>query len=94
MLRWILLVLALLGLALAFTTKSPGLLGIGLLLGFVGAIGFVFALAADRIAANARPDTAMASVEELVALRKPRAAAPESRAATTGTPAGRDDATS
>ncbi|MBO9661635.1 hypothetical protein [Dokdonella sp.] len=91
MLRWILLVLALLGLALAFIAKSPGLLGIGLLLGFIGTIGFVLGLAADRIAENARPDTAMASVEELVALRKPRGAAPDSRAAPTRAPAGRDD---
>lgn len=75
MFRWILLVLALLGLVLAFTTKSPGLLGLGLLLGLVGSVGFVLALAADRVAANARPDMAMASAEELVALKKPSGAA-------------------
>lgn len=76
MFRWILLGLTLLGFALAFTTKSPGLLGLGLLFGVIGLIGFVLALANDRIAANARPDTAMASIEELAALKKPRATTP------------------
>lgn len=74
MFRWILLVLALIGLVLTLTTKSPGLLGVGLLLGLVGAIGFVVALAADRVAANARPDTAMASIEEFAALKNTRPA--------------------
>ncbi len=72
MARWILLLLALIGFAITFTTKSAGLLGLGLLLGSVGGVGFVLALAADRIAANSRPDSAMASVEDLAALRKPR----------------------
>ena len=94
MLRWILLVLALLGLALAFIAKSPGLLGVGLLLGFIGTIGFVLGLAADRIAENARPDTAMASVEELVALKKPRVVTQDPRSAAAHTSAGRDDAAS
>ena len=75
MMRWIMLVLAVLGFVLALMTKSPGLLGIGLLLGLIGVIGFVFALAADRVSANARPEAAMAAVEDLVALRK-RSAGP------------------
>lgn len=87
MLRWILLLLALVGLVVTFTTKSPGLLGLGLLLGLVGGIGFVLAMAADRVAANTRPDSAMASVEDLAALGKtgpaartpPAAARDESR---------------
>lgn len=64
------LLLALVGCALTFTAKSPGLLGIGLLLGIVGFLGFVLALAASRVSASARPETAMASVEDLGALRK------------------------
>lgn len=75
MLRWILLLLALVGLAVTFTTKSAGLLGLGLLLGLVGGIGFALAMAADRVAANTRPDSAMASVEDLAALGKARPAA-------------------
>lgn len=75
MFRWILLCLAAIGLLLAFTATTPGLLGLGILFSVVGGFGFVFALAADRVAANARPETAMASIEELAALRKTRAAA-------------------
>jgi len=75
MTRWIMLVVTLLGLALTFGAKTPGLLGIGLLLTLIGVIGFVFALAADRIAANARPEASMAAVEDLAALRRKRAAA-------------------
>ena len=48
MARLLLLVLALIGFALTFIAKSPGLLGIGLLFGIVGLFGFVFALAAER----------------------------------------------
>ena len=76
MTRWIMLVVTLLGLVLTFGAKTPGLLGIGLLLTLIGVIGFVFALAADRIAANARPEASMAAVEDLAALRRKRAAAP------------------
>ena len=76
MTRWIMLVLAVLGFMLAFMTKSPGLLGLGLLLGLIGVVGFVFALAADRVSANARPEAAMAAVEDLVALRKRTPASP------------------
>jgi hypothetical protein len=75
MFRWIMLVLAVLGLALVFTTKSPAVLGLALLSSLVGVVGFIFSLAADRIASNARPDTAMASVEELAALGRRHGAA-------------------
>jgi hypothetical protein len=76
MARLLMLVLAVAGLVLSFMAKTPGLLGIGLLMATVGVIGFVFALAADRISANARPESSMASVDELTALRKRTAAAP------------------
>ncbi|MEP7043746.1 MAG: hypothetical protein ABI843_11830 [Dokdonella sp.] len=75
MTRWIMLALTVLGLALAFGAKTPGLLGIGLLLVLIGIVGFVFALAADRVAANARPESSMAAIEDLAALRRKRAAA-------------------
>lgn len=69
MTRLVLLIAMMSGLALAFVTHSPGLLGLGLLLAIVGLFGFIFSLAAARVSANARPDTSMASVEDLIALR-------------------------
>lgn len=81
MARWIMLGLTILGFTIVFTTKSPGLLGLGILLGLVGFIGFVFALAADRISASARPEANMATVDDINAMRRrmpppPRPAAP------------------
>ena len=69
MTRWIMLALILVGFVLAFTVKSPGLLGIGLLMALIGIVGFVFSLASARISANARSETTMASSEDLTALR-------------------------
>jgi hypothetical protein len=67
--RWLLLLVTLAGFALAFTTKSPGLLGVGLLAGFGGLISFAFALAAARIAETSQPDSAMIVDPEVNALR-------------------------
>ena len=72
MLRWIMLALIVLGIAVTFTTKSVGLLALGLLLGFVGFFGLVFSLAADRVSASARPESAMAAPEDLKAMRTRR----------------------
>lgn len=68
--RWFTLIVAIAGFALAFTTKSPGLLGLGLVTGFGGMIGFTFALAAARIAATAQPDAALIVDAQVSALRK------------------------
>ncbi|MBN8727181.1 MAG: hypothetical protein J0H15_05685 [Xanthomonadales bacterium] len=76
MTRWILLVMALLGLVLVFTGKTGGMVAIGLLLALVGLIGFVLSLAAARVAAASRPDAAMASPDELVALGRRAAGTP------------------
>ena len=70
MARWILLCLTILGFVVVFTTRSPALLGLGLVAGIGGFIGFVFALAADRISAAARPETSIATVDELGAMRR------------------------
>lgn len=82
MLRWILLGLTILCFVVVFTTKSVPLLGVALLLGIAGFIGFIFSLAADRISSVSRPDTSMASPEQLVAMRPRRAAAPRAPAPT------------
>lgn len=65
MTRWIMLALTVFGFALAIMTSSPGLLGLGLLLGLIGLFGVVFGLIADRVAAATRPETSMLGSEEL-----------------------------
>jgi hypothetical protein len=79
--RWILLGLTILGFALTFIAKTPGLLAIGIVLGFVGLFGLVFSIAADRVASGARPDTAMLTSEDLAAMRARREAAAKAAAA-------------
>jgi hypothetical protein len=72
MMRWVMLALIIVGLVLTFTAKGPGLLGIGLVIGFVGLFGTVLSIAAERVSASARPDSAMATPEDLAALRTRR----------------------
>ena len=79
--RWIMLGLTILGFAMTFVARTPGVLAIGLLLGFVGLFGMVFSIASDRIASRARPETAMLSSEDLAALRARREAAEKAAAA-------------
>jgi len=78
--RWMMLGLTILGFAMAFVARTPGVLAIGLVLGFVGLFGMVFSIASDRIASRARPDTAMLSIEDLAALRARREAAAKAAA--------------
>ena len=79
--RWLMLGLTLFGFALSFVTKSAALLGIGIVLGFVGLFGLVFSMAADRVSASARPESAMLGPEDLAAMRARRAAASKPTAA-------------
>jgi hypothetical protein len=67
--RWILLLIALFCFALVFAAKSPGLLALGLLLGFACLFGSLFGFAAERVAATARPDVAMLTDKDITALR-------------------------
>ncbi len=83
MARWIMLGLTILGAALMFSTKSVGLLSIGLLCAVVGFFGFVFVVVADRVSASARPETSMAAADDLAALRK-RATLPRPRPSNAG----------
>ncbi|HEV7491725.1 MAG TPA: hypothetical protein VGO25_13015 [Rhodanobacteraceae bacterium] len=73
--RWLMLGLTLFGFALAFVTKSPAVLGFGIVLGFVGLFGLIFSMAADRVSATARPESAMLGPEDLAAMRTRRTAA-------------------
>jgi hypothetical protein len=71
MARWILLGMTILGTVVVFTTHNGVLLAIALVITLVGFVGFVFSLAAGRIASTARPELAMASREDMMAMRKP-----------------------
>lgn len=71
MARWILLGMTILGTVVVFTTHNAALLAIALMITLVGFVGFVFSLAASRIASTSRPELAMASREDMMAMRKP-----------------------
>lgn len=67
--RWILLLLALGAFALAFSTKSPGLMGLCLIVGFVAMFIALFAFAAAKIEATSRPDVTLLTDKDISALR-------------------------
>ena len=67
--RWILLLLALGAFALAFSTKSSGLMGFCLVVGLVALFAAVFAFAAAKIEETSRPDVALLTDKDISALR-------------------------
>lgn len=67
--RWVLLLLALAGFALGFSSRSPGSMGLGFVLGFVFLIAAFFAFAAARVAENSRPDSALLTDKDIATLR-------------------------
>jgi hypothetical protein len=79
--RWLWIAVAAIGLGIAFFTPSPGVLAVGLLLGFVGMFCAVFSIAADRIESTTRPETALLSPEVLASLRERRAQAEQANRA-------------
>jgi uncharacterized protein (DUF58 family) len=87
--RWLLLLLlTIAGITLTFIAKGTAVLALGLVLGFVGFFGLIFALAADRVSAGSRPETAMLGAEDLAAMRaRQTAARPRPVAATPANPA-------
>ena len=93
MTRWIMIGMTLLGLIMAILTRSPALLGLGLLFVFVGLFGTVFSLAGERISSNARPDATMLTPEVLKAIRdssKAKAQASEREVPSASTALGRE----
>lgn len=68
--RWIPISMILVGFTVAFLTRSPGILGLGLVIGFIGTFGLVISIAGSRISANARPDTTMLQGDVLAAIRE------------------------
>ncbi|MGH8121574.1 MAG: hypothetical protein ACREPT_02250 [Rudaea sp.] len=67
--RWLLLLIAVVGFVFAFTSKTPGLLALGLFAGLAGLLGFAFAMAAARIAETAQPMANLIADAEVSALR-------------------------
>jgi hypothetical protein len=78
--RWILLLVAVTGLALAFSAKTPGLLGLGLLLGIGCLLASLFGFAAERVASSARQDIVLLTDKDInllrASIRKPGATPP------------------
>lgn len=68
--RWILLAAAVIGFAIAFQAKTTALLGVGLVVGFIGLIGAFFAMASARVAEATRPDSALLTDADINALRE------------------------
>ena len=67
--RWILLLVALGAFALAFSSRSEGLMGFLFVLGFGALFAAVLAFAAEKIASTARPDAALLTDKDINALR-------------------------
>ncbi|MGH8090226.1 MAG: hypothetical protein ACREO6_02110 [Rudaea sp.] len=67
--RWIVLLLALLGFALGFSSRSPGLMGMGFVFGFVFLVAAFFVFAAVRVAENSRPDATLLTDKDIATLR-------------------------
>lgn len=67
---WFLVGLSIAGTVVAFTTSSPGLLGLGLLVAVVSMFCAIFAFAGRRIAANAQPDSALLTPDVLAHIRE------------------------
>lgn len=68
--RWILLLVAFGAFALAYSTKSPAMMGFCLVLGIALLFAALFAFAAEKIAATSRPDSVLLTDKDITALRK------------------------
>ena len=67
--RWILLVVAVFGIGLAFSARTPGLMALGLFVGFGSLFVSLFAFAAARIASTSRPDAVLLTDKDINSLR-------------------------
>ena len=67
--RWILLLFAVVGFTLGFSAKTPGMLGLGLLVGIGCLFASLMGFAAERVASSARPDAALLTDKDISVLR-------------------------
>ncbi len=67
--RWLWLLIAVLGFAVPFTSHSPGLIAIGLFAGLTSLLAFALSMAAARIAETAQPVANLFADAEVSAMR-------------------------
>ena len=67
--RWIWLLIAMFGFAVVFSAKTPGTLGLGLVVGLVSLFGALLGFAATRIASSAQSEVALLTDKDINALR-------------------------
>jgi len=67
--RWVFLLIGMFGFAVVFSAKTPGALGLGLVVGFIGLFAALLGFAAVRIASSAQPDAALLTDKDITALR-------------------------
>ena len=67
--RWVFLLVAMFGFAVVFSAKTPGALGLGLIVGLVGLFGALLGFAAARIASSAQSEVALLTDKDINALR-------------------------
>ena len=67
--RWVLLLLAFGAFAIAFSTRSPGVMGFALIVGIGLLFAAVFAFAAAKISATSRPDSTLLTDKDINAIR-------------------------
>jgi hypothetical protein len=77
--HWILLGISAVAFGAAFFAPSQGVIGVGLLVGFVCLFAGFFSMISSRIAERSRPDTVLLSDADVTALRKSVRAAREAR---------------
>ncbi len=67
--RWVILLLSVIGFVLVFSTRSPAVLVLGLLLGFGGLFVGIVAILNERIGANSRPEAMLLTDKEVMDMR-------------------------
>ena len=78
--HWILLAISAVAFGAAFFAPSQGVIGVGMLIGFVCLFAGFISMISSRIAERSRPDTTLLSDADVTALRKSVRVAREARA--------------
>jgi hypothetical protein len=87
--HWLLFGIAAIAFGAAFFAPAPGMIGIGMLVGFVSIFVAFFMMIGARIAERSRPDTTMLTDADVNNLRKAVRAAREAKAPGAAAPPGK-----